>query len=102
MIIGIAIFIFLLLLVSTVFSLMNIGNEKLLKGITILGIDVGGLTAEEAQGQIEDAINSRFHDENNNLILKRNETEIIPCEKIVISVLTSAAGFIDHKNLKLC
>ncbi len=76
MIIGIAIFIFLLLLVSTVFSLMNIGNEKLLKGITILGIDVGGLTAEEAQGQIEDAINSRFHDENNNLILKRNETEI--------------------------
>lgn len=75
-IIGIAIFIFALLLISTVFSLVNMGNEKILKGITILGIDVGNLTTQEAQKQLEDAINSRFHDENNNLILKRNETEI--------------------------
>lgn len=72
----IAIIIFSIMLFSVIFSLLNINNKTILKGISILGIDVGGLTVQEATDKINDAIESRFKDENNTLILKRNATEI--------------------------
>ncbi len=75
-IITISIVLFTILLFSIIFSLLNINNDKILSGITILGIDVGNLTAKEAAEKINDAINSRFSDENNTLILKRNDKEI--------------------------
>ncbi len=71
----IALVIFLALTISVIFSLLNMNNEKIIDGVSILGIDVSNLTAEQAKDQINDAINSRFQDENNNLILKRNNEE---------------------------
>ena len=61
---------------SVIFSLLNMNNNKILKGITILGIDVGNLSVEEAKAQINNAIQERFNDENNNLILKNGENEV--------------------------
>lgn len=63
---------------SVVFALFNMNNEKILKGISILGIDISDLTVEEAKTKINNAIEERFKDENNNLILKigKNETSV--------------------------
>ena len=60
---------------SVVFALFNMNNEKILKGISILGIDISALTVEEAKTKINNAIEERFKDENNNLILKIGENE---------------------------
>ena len=65
----------LMITIIIAFSLLNMNNEKIIKGVSILGIDVSNLTVEEAKNQINDAIESRFQDENNNLILKRNDEE---------------------------
>lgn len=64
-----------LMIFSVIFSLINMNNEKIIKGISILGIDIENLTIDEAKNKINDAINNRFNDENNNLILKRNDNE---------------------------
>lgn len=68
-------FIFALMIFSVIFSLLNMNNEKILSGISILGIDISNLTQEEATNRVNDAINNTFHDENNNLVLKRNDNE---------------------------
>lgn len=60
---------------SVVFALFNMNNEKILKGISILGIDISDLTVEEAKTKINNAIEERFKDENNNLIVKIGENE---------------------------
>lgn len=60
---------------SVVFALFNMNNEKILKGISILGIDISNLTVEEAKTKVNNAIEERFKDENNNLILKIGENE---------------------------
>ncbi len=72
----IAAIIFILMLFSIIFALVNMNNQNMMKGISILGIDVSNLSPEEATKKINDAIENRFQDENNNLILKRNHTEI--------------------------
>ena len=71
----IAIILVIAMLFSIIFALFNMNNNKILKGISILGIDVGNLTVEEATKQLNNAIEERFSDENNNLILKRGESE---------------------------
>ncbi len=38
---------------SVVFALFNMNNEKILKGISILGIDISDLTVEEAKTKIK-------------------------------------------------
>ena len=63
------------MILSVVFALFNMNNEKILKGISILGIDISDLTVEEAKTKINNAIEERFKDENNNLILKIGENE---------------------------
>lgn len=60
---------------SVVFALFNMNNEKILKGISILGIDISDLTVEEAKTKVNNAIEERFKDENNNLILRIGENE---------------------------
>ncbi len=45
------------LLFSTVFALVNIGNEKIINGVSINGIDVSGLSIDEAKSKIEEAYN---------------------------------------------
>ena len=64
-----------IMIFSVIFALLNMNNEKILKGISILGIDVAGLTVDEAKNKINTAIDERFKDENNNLILKIGENE---------------------------
>ena len=39
---------------STIFALVNIGNEKIMKGVSIAGIDVSSLSREEAKTKIEE------------------------------------------------
>lgn len=72
----VSLFIVLLVMIfSVVFALFNMNNEKILKGISILGIDISDLTVEEAKTKVNNAIEERFKDENNNLILKIGENE---------------------------
>ncbi len=47
-----AIVLIILLFCSTIFALVNIGSEKIISGITISGIEVSGLTKEEAKEKI--------------------------------------------------
>lgn len=53
-IISIIILFIILLLFSTIFALINIGNEKIIKGISIENIDVSNLTKEEAINLLEE------------------------------------------------
>lgn len=75
-IITVTIVVLAILFFSVIFSLGNMGNDKILKGVSILGIEVGDLPVEKAKEKLSDAIESRFQDENNTLILKRGETEL--------------------------
>ena len=74
-IITIAVIIFIAMFFSIIFALLNMNNNKIIEGISVLGIDVSNLTVEEATNQINTAIQERFSDENNTLILKRGEEE---------------------------
>jgi len=60
---------------SIIFALLNINNEKIIQGISILGIDVSNLTAEEAKQRVNEAIQEKFNNENDNIILKHGESE---------------------------
>ena len=42
-----------ILALSTVFAIMNINNDKIVSGVKIKGIDVSGLTEDEAKSKIE-------------------------------------------------
>lgn len=61
---------------SIIFALMNINNKNILKGISILGIDVSDLTVEEAKKRINDAINQKFSNEKDSIVLKHGELEV--------------------------
>lgn len=53
------------LLLSTIFALINIGNEKMMSGISIEGIEVSGLTNEEAKAKVETIYNQKKEKEIN-------------------------------------
>lgn len=46
----------IMLLFSTIFALLNLGNQKIAKGISIKGIDVSNLTMEEAINKVNEAV----------------------------------------------
>lgn len=50
----------LLLLLSTVFALMNINNNKIMNGVSIQGIDISGLTVEEAKQKVNTIANEHM------------------------------------------
>ena len=52
-------------LLSTIFALVNIGNEKMISGISIEGIEVSGLTNEEAKTKVETIYNQKKEKEIN-------------------------------------
>lgn len=60
------------LLFSTVFALTNINNNKIISGITINGVDVSGLTQEEAKAKLETIYAEKM---NTNIDLKYEEFE---------------------------
>ena len=53
------------LLLSTIFAFINIGNEKMMSGISIEGIEVSGLTNEEAKAKVETIYNQKKEKEIN-------------------------------------
>ena len=57
---------------STIFALININNQKIITGITINGIEVSGLTKEEAKAKLETIYNEK---KSNDLKLKYEEYE---------------------------
>lgn len=61
---------------SIIFALLNINNNKILKGISILGIDVSNLSIEEAKQRVNDAIEEKFHNENDSIILKHGDSNV--------------------------
>lgn len=46
-------------LLSTMFAIVNIGNSKMMKGISIGGIDVSGMTKEETEKQLKEMYSAR-------------------------------------------
>ena len=71
-----AIIIFIIL-ISVIFALTNITNENILNNISIMGIDVGNLSKEEAKKAVSDVVNKKLEEE---ITLKKNdyETSITP------------------------
>lgn len=64
-----------IMIFSIIFALININNTKILGGISILGIDVSNLTVEEAKERVNDAIQAKFTNEKDSIVLKHNELE---------------------------
>ena len=89
------IFIILLIVIYCIFSILNKQNNKIISGIYIQGIDVSGLTKEEAKSKISDYINNNLPKE---IILKYNEYETsIPFSKLNISFNIDEAIDIAYK-----
>lgn len=55
----IIIIIITLALICTIFALININNSNIVTGVSIKGIDVSGLSKEEAKGKLETIINEK-------------------------------------------
>ncbi len=76
----ISIIVIALLIISTLFAVLNMNNTKIMKGIYIAGIDVSDLTIEEATEKINQNINNI---KNRNLNLKyENDENILNLEEI--------------------
>ena len=71
-IIVISLVIIFILIFSVIFALVNINNEKILKNVSILDIDVGGMSKDEANKAITEVINAKMSEE---LILKKDDYE---------------------------
>ena len=65
------------LFVSTIFALVNINNNKIMSGISIAGIDVSGLSKEEAMAKLELIYNDK-KDKDIKLIYNEYETTLNP------------------------
>ena len=61
----IGILIVVALFFSTIFALTNINNEKMISGLTIEGIEISGLTKEEAKSKLETIYNEKKEKEIN-------------------------------------
>lgn len=61
-----------LIIFSVIFALININNDKILSGITIMGIDVSKLTQEEATKKLEELIQTK---ETEDITLKYEDYE---------------------------
>lgn len=62
---------------STIFALVNINNEKIMSGVSISGIELSGLSKEEAKAKIEALYNAKKEKEIN-LKYKEYETSLNP------------------------
>ena len=77
--IPILIFALLVLILSTVFAIININNDKIISGISIYGINVSDLTKDEAISKINSALDEKI---NSNITLKHGdfETTVLPSQ----------------------
>lgn len=65
---------FALLLFSIFFSVFNINNNRILKGISIMNVDVSELTIEEAKQKLEQIVTEKLEED---IVLKHNEEETL-------------------------
>lgn len=56
---SIGIVLIIALFISTIFALVNINNEKIISGVSISGVDVSGLSKEEAVAKMTDIYNEK-------------------------------------------
>ena len=68
----IAILALLLLAFSTVFALININSNKIMNGVFIQGIDVSGLTTDEAKEKVSNIVNKHLACK---IVVKRDDFE---------------------------
>ena len=68
----IGILIIILLIFSTIFAFLNINNDKIIKGISIEGVDVSGLSADEAKNKLVEIYNQK---KNSEIKVKHGEFE---------------------------
>ena len=64
--------IIILLILSVIFALVNINNDKILSNISIMGIDVSNMTQEEAKEAVNEVVNLKLEEE---MTLKKDEYE---------------------------
>ena len=69
----------LLALFSTVFALVNVSNTKIISGVHIKGIDVGGLTKEEATQKLQGDLSAQL-EKDITLNCEDYETSINPAQ----------------------
>ena len=76
--------IFCVILLSVVFSLINVSNTKIIKGVYINGIDVSNLTKDEAISKLYEIVNLK---KNNNIIINidENNTKKINFDSLYIT-----------------
>lgn len=76
-IIIISIILLILLVFSMVFAIINLNSDKIISGVSVNGIEMSGLTKEEAKGKLETLLLEKKKKE---ILLKHNdfETEISP------------------------
>lgn len=68
----IGILIIILIIFSTIFAFLNINNDKIIKGISIEGVDVSGLSADEAKNKLVEIYNQK---KNSEIKVKHGEFE---------------------------
>ena len=68
----IGILIIAILVFSVIFSLINIGNDKIIGKISVMGIDVSNMTKEQATEVLEEIIHNKMSEE---LVLKKDDYE---------------------------
>ena len=105
----IAVLIVLVGIFSTVFALANITNTKMMQGISINGIEVSGLTKEEASKKVEETINEQLA-KDINMSYKEYSTTINPAQieysykienAIVEAYKTGRSGNIIQNNYEI-
>ena len=68
----IGILIIAIIIFSVIFALLNIGNDKIIGKVSIMGIDVSNRTKEQATEALEDIVHDKMSEE---LILKKDDYE---------------------------
>ena len=96
------IIIFLLILLSTIFAFININNTNIVSGVKIEGIDVSGLSKEEA----EEKLNLIYKDKKEKDILLKYEDyetninpELIETNYDIEGAITEAISIGKNKNI---
>lgn len=78
-VVPITILVLLILFFSTIFALINLNSNTIINGIFIHGVDVSGLTFEEAKEKVTKALDERLSN-NLNLIHKDYSIAILPTD----------------------
>ena len=103
-VISICVIVFLIILgiLSTIFALLNVNSDKIISGVSILGIDVSNLTQEEATAKISESLNSRLE---TNLVFSHNEIlyNVLPsqleCSYDISKAVTEAYSYGRNGNI---